>query len=564
MRPGIPKDSGWSWMVLLATTIEMTLVVGTQKSAGILFVAFQDRFQSSSAMTSSLSTTQHFIYCFSAVFVMTVGVKLVSCRTLVTAGSIINCLAYIVTSQATDIKILLVSYGVLHGIGNALVLGPSVSMVGYYFEKRRGFANSISISGASIGGLVFAPILTQLFGYYGYRGCLLILAGFMLNGCIGGVLMRPTYYYENKRGNLLSEVDEEQNTDRRNTLNNDSPAVSNKSIEENLSGNDIKSKINENKQTIAKGIVPYKHEIKLGIQSEEWYRDRSYSDSVFKKPSVKRGLKSGDEQGISNCNAVSQSNPQLSHSDNIIWEKGILSGKMLILSTGDMFGSFVRIDDATDTASSDISIANKRNMCSIFLDMFDTDVLKMPSFICFEIAAVMLCPATIISTIFIAPYAKEKSLSAIEVANLVTVVSSVDLVSRIFVAFISDRNWIRRSSMIGIASLVIGVSAFLLQFFQTYESLLGFSVVLGTVCGTYYSLYAVVIVDYLGLDRLNAVLGFSSLFSGSATALIFYFVGYLQDVTGSYITSYYLLGALTLLGTVFMFLLPVVQRKCDL
>jgi len=44
------------------STLQLFLTVGLIKSSGILFVAFQERFESTSAMTSLLSTVQNFTY----------------------------------------------------------------------------------------------------------------------------------------------------------------------------------------------------------------------------------------------------------------------------------------------------------------------------------------------------------------------------------------------------------------------------------------------------------------------------------------------------------------------
>jgi len=59
----------------------------------------------------------HFI---TALLVMTVFVRLTSVRVLVFVGSIGACLAFIVTALAQDIRVLLLSYGVLQGLYNSL------------------------------------------------------------------------------------------------------------------------------------------------------------------------------------------------------------------------------------------------------------------------------------------------------------------------------------------------------------------------------------------------------------------------------------------------------------
>ena len=43
-------------------TLEMVIVVGMLKTSGIIFVAFQDRFQSSSSVTSLISSVQNAVW----------------------------------------------------------------------------------------------------------------------------------------------------------------------------------------------------------------------------------------------------------------------------------------------------------------------------------------------------------------------------------------------------------------------------------------------------------------------------------------------------------------------
>ncbi|XP_052783150.1 monocarboxylate transporter 12-like [Mya arenaria] len=155
----VPQDSGWSWMVLIGAALQLMLTLGISKSSGILFVAFQDRFDSSAATTSLLSTVQNLTYGVSAMFVMTVGVKLTTCRNLVFVGSLLNSAGFIITSRAVSINVLLFSYGVLIGLGYALTIGTSIIMVGLYFDKRRGLATTLAIAGGSVGLDTFQQVL---------------------------------------------------------------------------------------------------------------------------------------------------------------------------------------------------------------------------------------------------------------------------------------------------------------------------------------------------------------------------------------------------------------------
>lgn len=159
----VPIDRGWAWMVLLGATLEMTIVIGILKTSGIFFVNFQKRFNSTSSMTSLISTVQNGVYSVGALLIMTVGMKFLKGRTFNMIGGTLLCICYIISSRAEDIRVLLFSHGVLQGLGIACMQPIALTMVGSYFDKRRGFANSIAVSGGSLGGLIFAPLLTTLF-----------------------------------------------------------------------------------------------------------------------------------------------------------------------------------------------------------------------------------------------------------------------------------------------------------------------------------------------------------------------------------------------------------------
>ena len=50
----------------------------------------------------------------------------------------------------------------------SMLQSPMLAVIGLYFKKHRGLANSIFAVIGSVGGLVFAPVVTRLFQEYGY------------------------------------------------------------------------------------------------------------------------------------------------------------------------------------------------------------------------------------------------------------------------------------------------------------------------------------------------------------------------------------------------------------
>lgn len=77
------------------------------------------------------------------------------------------------------------------GTGAGCCYLPSVSMVAMYFTSKRSVAMGIAASGLGAGAFCMAPLLDWLVDYYGWRGCMLIIAGISLNMCVLGALMHP-------------------------------------------------------------------------------------------------------------------------------------------------------------------------------------------------------------------------------------------------------------------------------------------------------------------------------------------------------------------------------------
>jgi len=78
----------------------------------------------------------------------------------------------------------------------AFIHPPMLAIIGVYFNKHRGLANSIFTSGGAIGGLAFGPVVVRLFQEYKYTGALLIVSGMLMNIFLAGLLMRPLELFQ--------------------------------------------------------------------------------------------------------------------------------------------------------------------------------------------------------------------------------------------------------------------------------------------------------------------------------------------------------------------------------
>lgn len=96
-------------------------------------------------------------------------------RVITLGGGLIG-LGLLLTSRATSIWQVYVAYGLVLGVGVSCAFVPSVATVGQWFEKRRGLAIGIAVSGTGIGSLVLAPLSSRLIDAYEWRTAMRILA----------------------------------------------------------------------------------------------------------------------------------------------------------------------------------------------------------------------------------------------------------------------------------------------------------------------------------------------------------------------------------------------------
>ena len=94
----------------------------------------------------------------------------------------------------------------ISGIGIGFCFGPSVIIVGTYFEKRRALATGITFSASSVGTFCFPPLIEYCLDSYGLSGALLIMGGVMSHVCAIGMLFPSPDFYQIQTDVSLSKT----------------------------------------------------------------------------------------------------------------------------------------------------------------------------------------------------------------------------------------------------------------------------------------------------------------------------------------------------------------------
>lgn len=99
-------------------------------------------------------------------------------RIVFATGSLLLGLSLFLSSLATKVVHLQLTYGVLGGIALGMIgLGAFAAIVSGWVEERRGLAIGITFAGTGLGALIFVPFVERLITWIGWQEAYLVLAG---------------------------------------------------------------------------------------------------------------------------------------------------------------------------------------------------------------------------------------------------------------------------------------------------------------------------------------------------------------------------------------------------
>uniref|UniRef100_A0A7M5UUK8 Monocarboxylate transporter n=2 Tax=Clytia hemisphaerica TaxID=252671 RepID=A0A7M5UUK8_9CNID len=164
-------DAGFCWPMLVMSSTIYFLLFGTLYSYGVWLPRIMEEFncnQEQAAWVGSMA---------SGLLVLLAMPASISCNylgvfTMSILGSIMCGSGLIISSHLQNIYHLYLSFGVLLGIGLALLYTPTLVMVGRWFDKYQTQATTFMMIGAPIGSLIFNPLMEKIMENYNLRSAM--------------------------------------------------------------------------------------------------------------------------------------------------------------------------------------------------------------------------------------------------------------------------------------------------------------------------------------------------------------------------------------------------------
>ncbi|XP_052060083.1 monocarboxylate transporter 13-like [Mytilus californianus] len=182
-------DSGFSWIILCASFLNYTLVSGTIRTFGILYAELLQTYDEGAGNTAFLGSIMFFVMAITGPVsgLMSVHFSFKWCTMI---GGLISSIGMVTSSLTQNIEMLYLTYSCLLGIGFGLSAPPTVTIINFYFEKKRAFANGFLTASMGLSSLIYPFLYRKLIDHYGIHGAMLILGGLLLNICVGGSFFR--------------------------------------------------------------------------------------------------------------------------------------------------------------------------------------------------------------------------------------------------------------------------------------------------------------------------------------------------------------------------------------
>ncbi|XP_031369479.1 monocarboxylate transporter 3-like isoform X2 [Apis dorsata] len=532
----VPPDGGWGWVVLSSALIVNFLIPGTVKSFGVLFVEFLHVFKASSTAASWMPALCYFLYNSLGPLSSILSNKY-SYKTVTIIGGAFAACGMMLSYFANSVSYLYVSYGLMVGIGAGLTFPPTVYIVTSYFEKLRGVANGLCISGSAIGTIVLPPFLQYLLDCFGYRGAVLVMGALTLNTLVCGLLYHPVEQHmiavpieggiDNQGLTIDEPVLDKQKSIESTTIENEtthSNTTSKKKFQtENAINNpkandDLKDKnedITENKinETKKENIFD---EDKLNLnKKQEITEDHQNADSSWRESNI-------SEMNVTSCKLEGE-NPELYNlSSNENKDK--------------------KIHERLKTKESEELSEKSRSRTS--LSKVEVTAISNTNFM-------ILLPSYAISQGF------DKNSSAL----LLSIVSALDLVGRISGASLSDIDFMPKYYYFIGGLGTSGIALALLPMATSYAMLSFFCALFGLSSGMYIGITTVILADMIGTEKLSSSYGISLFVNGVLQLIGPPICGIVFETVGSYKPIFLAFGIILILGTALWAVVPLIKRN---
>ncbi|XP_030381357.1 monocarboxylate transporter 7 isoform X2 [Scaptodrosophila lebanonensis] len=187
-------DGGWGIFVCIGMAMPFVSALASLPSFGLVFGDF---LKSIGAETSAVAFITSAFFCSLSFAGLLSGslFRRWGLRAVGLTGGILYFLGSVLQIFATSTMHLTFAFSLVQGIGFGLMVPTSYTTFNNYFVKNRVLWMSFAQSLIGLGSMLYPIAMQKLHQYYGFRGCLMVLAGINAHAVLGMLLMQPVEWH---------------------------------------------------------------------------------------------------------------------------------------------------------------------------------------------------------------------------------------------------------------------------------------------------------------------------------------------------------------------------------
>jgi MFS family permease len=170
----------YGWIIVGLGLVSMSFWFGVRSSFSVFYVALLEEFHWSRGESAGVQSVAMLTYTFIAPLVGGLIDRL-GPRRIIVPGIIVLIAGLVLCSAMKTLFQFYLFYGVLVAAGSTCIAIVAFSAIlAHWFERKRGLASGIAVSGMGLGTFILVPLSQSLISSYGWRPTFLLLAGLVL------------------------------------------------------------------------------------------------------------------------------------------------------------------------------------------------------------------------------------------------------------------------------------------------------------------------------------------------------------------------------------------------
>lgn len=175
----------YGWIIVAVALISMAIWFGIRSSFSVFYVALLDEFRWSRGASAGVQSMAMITYTIMAPLVGGL-IDRFGPRRVIAPGILILTGGLLLCSRIEMLTQFYIFYGVVVGTGIACIGIISYSAIlAHWFEKKRGLASGIAVSGMGLGTFVMVPISQSFISMWGWR------MTFIVTACLVFIILLP-------------------------------------------------------------------------------------------------------------------------------------------------------------------------------------------------------------------------------------------------------------------------------------------------------------------------------------------------------------------------------------